>query len=62
VFHRNGAPVRVWRRAWTTALLAAGLATKDEMTKEITRARIPHDFRRTAIRNIVRAGISEAWP
>jgi integrase len=60
VFHRDGTQIRSWRRAWTTALLAAGLATKDPETKKVTRLRRPHDFRRTAIRSLSRAGITEA--
>lgn len=59
VSHRDGVPIRAWRRAWTSALLGAGLATKDPKTKKVTRARIAHDFRRTAVRNLVRAGIPE---
>jgi integrase len=48
VFHRNGRPVKDMRRAWKTACDAAGLP-----------GRIPHDFRRTAVRNLTRAGIPE---
>src|SRR5262249_40943894 len=59
VFHRDGVRVRTWRRTWTTALRAAGRATKDPRTKKVTRSRIAHDFRRTAVRNLVRAGIPE---
>jgi integrase len=48
VFHRDGKPVRSFRRAWLSACEAAGLPH-----------RIPHDFRRTAARNLSRAGVPE---
>lgn len=48
IFHRNGKPIREFRRSWKTACLLAGVP-----------GRIPHDFRRTAVRNLVRAGIPE---
>ena len=49
VFHRRGSPIRDIRGAWKTATEAAGLA-----------GRIPHDFRRTAVRNLERAGVSRS--
>jgi integrase len=48
VFHRNGQNFRSYRKSWATACRKAGLP-----------GRIPHDFRRTAVRNLVRAGVPE---
>lgn len=46
VFHRDGAEIKELRGAWTSACKAAGLP-----------GRIVHDFRRTAVRNLERAGV-----
>lgn len=49
VFHRNGKPIKSFRGAWATACTAAGLP-----------GRIPHDLRRSAVRNMERAGLSRS--
>jgi integrase len=46
VFHRAGEPIRCFRGAWAGACRRAGVP-----------GRIPHDFRRTAVRNLERAGV-----
>lgn len=48
VFHRQGRPIRIFRTAWLNACEAAEV-----------RGRVPHDFRRTAARRLVRAGVPE---
>lgn len=48
VFHRDGKPIKSMREAWKSATKAAGVPGK-----------LVHDFRRTAARNLIRAGVSE---
>lgn len=48
VFHRGGVQIKLFRRAWITACRKAGCP-----------GRVPHDLRRTAVRNMVRTGVSE---
>ena len=49
LFHRAGKPIRDFRHSWKIACQKAGLV-----------GRIPHDFRRTAVRNLERAGVSRS--
>jgi integrase len=46
LFHHNGKPIKDFRKAWALACGRSGVVGK-----------VPHDFRRTAVRNLERAGI-----
>jgi integrase len=46
VFHHEGTPIKGFRKSWETAVNKAGLP-----------GRIFHDFRRSAVRNLIRAGV-----
>lgn len=59
VFHNDGAPIVDFRRAWRSACIAAGLAVTDPETGKVLPDRLFHDLRRTAVRNMVRAGVPE---
>jgi integrase len=48
VFHRNGKRIKDYRKSWDKARETTGLTNK-----------ILHDFRRTAVRDMVRAGVNE---
>lgn len=49
VFHRHGRPVGNFRRAWATACGTAGVT-----------GTLFHDLRRSAVRNMDRAGVSQS--
>ena len=48
LYHRRGKRIKDIRGAWDRACREAGLSGK-----------IPHDFRRTAVRNLVRTGVTK---
>jgi integrase len=81
VFHRDGAPIREFRKSWKTACCMAGVGTlvcrrcKGAVDAEYRCAkckkswkrddlkyvgRLFHDFRRSAVRDMVRAGTPES--
>jgi len=49
VFHWKGRPIQKLRRSWRNACRRAGMP-----------GRLLHDFRRTAVRNLIRAGVQQA--
>jgi integrase len=74
VFHRDGKPIGGFRKAWISACLKIGLCEvlKDSQGRAVmvknkkgnekvvkVPTKIFHDFRRTAIRDLVRSGVSE---
>jgi len=60
VFHRNGQPIRYFRRSWARACYLAGVGQLDPETKAPRALKFRHDFRRTAVRNLERAGVSRS--
>jgi site-specific recombinase XerD len=47
IFHRNGEPIREFRKSWSTACRKAGIK------------RLFHDLRRSACKNMVAAGVAQ---
>jgi len=64
VFHREGQPVGDFRKAWASACVTAGLFHVVVADAAGTEKKIPdrlfHDLRRTAVRNMIRAGVDPA--
>jgi integrase len=59
VFHNGGHQIRDYRDAWQRACKRLGLQVRDEKSGRMIAGKLFHDFRRTAVRNMVRAGVHE---
>jgi integrase len=67
VFHVDGNPIGAFRKSWSRACVQVGLGAKLPTGEQTPRGRpvlayrglTPHDLRRSAVRNMVRAGIPE---
>jgi integrase len=62
VFHRNGKPIKSFRKAFEAAAIKVGLGqmVEDETGPKHYEGIVPHDMRRSAVRNFHKAGISQA--
>jgi integrase len=63
VFHRGATAIADFRKAWASACIAAGLyhVERDaDGSERKVHERLFHDLRRTAVRNMVRAGVDPA--
>jgi len=62
ICHRGGIRLQTLNHSWRKACEAVGLGQMvEDATKrrKVWQGKIPHDFRRTAVRNMVRAGVPE---
>jgi hypothetical protein len=62
ICHRGGIQLQSLKDSWRQACERVGLGkmvVDEEKRREVWQGKIPPDFRRTAIRNMVRAGVSE---
>jgi integrase len=60
VFHNDGERIRHYKTAWHSACVSAGVGRwKDPANRRGYVGPVVHDLRRTAVRNLVRAGVPE---
>jgi integrase len=62
VFHVDGQAMGDWRKTWARACVASGLfrvVRVDDRTQRTVPSLVLHDCRRTAVRNLVRAGVPD---
>lgn len=62
VFHRDGRRIKDFYVAWHAACRRAAVVrhgTLERVVRPALIGRVPHDFRRSAVRNLVRAGVPE---
>lgn len=57
VFHREGRPIRDFFVAWHSAIERAARDERGAIVRPQIVGRMFHDFRRTAVRNLERAGV-----
>jgi integrase len=65
VFHRDGRPIWSYRTAWANALERAAHAERNGLRVLVRPqlvGRFVHDLRRTAVRNLERAGVPRSVP
>lgn len=64
VFHRDGQQIRRYRTAWASAVDRAAHEERNGM-RVVVRSelvgKLVHDLRRTAVRNLTRAGVPKVW-
>jgi len=62
LFQRDGEPIKGFRKAWESACIEAGfyeVVTDEEGNETKVPTRLFHDYRRSAVRDMVRSGITE---
>jgi integrase len=63
ICHRSGKRLQSIRSAWRRGCQHVGLGKmieNEQKGRKVWQGKIPHDFRRTAVRNMIRAGVPQA--